>query len=64
MNKKRRKSAGFQDFVEILFLHGQQLHPYSIYMWFNITKIKKPGSQRVKVEQMTIKTMKDNIPIQ
>ena len=29
-NEKRRKSAGFQDFPEIFFLHGQFLPPYSI----------------------------------
>ena len=29
-NEKRRKSAGFRDFSEIFFLHGQLLPPYSI----------------------------------
>ena len=29
-NEKRHKSAGFQDFSEFFFIHGQLLPPYSL----------------------------------
>ena len=42
-NEKRRKSAGFQDFSEIFFLHGQLLPPYSIWgLTLILGGIKKP----------------------
>ena len=42
-NEKRRKSAGFQDFSEIFFLHGQLLPPYSIWgLTLILGSIKSP----------------------
>ena len=47
-NEKRRKSAGFQDFSEIFFLHGQLLPPYSICgLTLILGGIKKPKKGKI-----------------
>ena len=47
-NEKRRKSAGFQDFSEIFFLHGQLLPPYSIWgLTLILGGIKKPKKGKI-----------------
>ena len=47
-NEKRRKSAGFQDFSEFFFLHGQLLPPYSICgLTLILGGIKKPKKGKI-----------------